>query len=145
MKMKSLVRFQPCFSLFAVCPSGPTEQCRRNWQSSHPMAQGRAQQGFVTEVAQSCFVWPIIHWGSLRDSEYLCQKAWKKNHHKNPNVPHKGDKELYQEDKQPCEIAVQEKRAETTQTHPGIDILKGTDIWTISSQSHQWWPPLTHP
>lgn len=30
---------------FAVCPSGPTEYCGRNWLSSHLMALGLAQQG----------------------------------------------------------------------------------------------------
>lgn len=120
---------------FAVCPSGPTEYCGRNWLLSHLMALGPTQQGFVTEVAQSCFVWPTIHWKGPRDIEYPCQRAWK-NQQTKPTVPHKGDKKMYQEDNQPREMDCIAIQVKTTQMHPGIDVLKGVDMWTTCTQKH---------
>lgn len=79
MPINSFWRFWSKLKSFAVCLSGPTGYCERNWLSSHLMAPGLAQQRFVTEVAQSCFVWPTIHCKGPKDSEYPCQRAWKNN------------------------------------------------------------------
>lgn len=129
---------------FAVCPSGPTEYCGRNWLSSHLMALGLAQQGCNRSgsvlfcLTYNSLERPQRHWISLPES-------MKKTNRLNQVYHIKDTRNCTKSTTSHVKWTAVQKKAETTQMHPGIDVLKGVDIWTTSTQRHQWRPPLTHP
>lgn len=120
-----------------MCPSGPTEYCGRNWLSSHLMALGLAQQGCNRSgsvlfcLTYNSLERPQRHWISLPES-------MKKTNRLNQVYHIKDTRNCTKSTTSHVKWTAVQKKAETTQMHPGIDVLKGVDIWTTSTQRHQW-------